>query len=110
MHQLALAYSRAGLHAGHIAGPLGQAETGHAGRDGAGGDDQVLILIEIELIHHGAQQIGVNLSPGGDQAGADFYDDSHIADFLAFVVPDGNGIALGEGGWLSLVMSWDIHR
>ena len=32
---------------------------------------------EIELIDHGAQQVRVDLTAGGDEAGADFDDDSH---------------------------------
>jgi hypothetical protein len=30
------------------------------------------------LIDHGTEQVGVDLTTGGDQAGADFDDDSHV--------------------------------
>ena len=77
MHQLALPDGRAGLHAGDAAGPLAQPKSGDAGGDRAGSDDQILVLVEIELIDHGAQQVRVDLTSGSDEAGADFDDDSH---------------------------------
>ena len=58
-------------------GRLRSRQSGHARGDRAGGDDQILVLAEIELIHHGAQQVGVNLAAGSDKAGADFDDHSH---------------------------------
>ena len=77
MHQLALADGGAGLHAGHVAGALLEAESRHAGGDGARSHDQIFVLREIELIDHAAQQVDVDLPAGSDQAGADFDDDSH---------------------------------
>src|SRR5580700_4135682 len=106
MHELALAHGGAGLHAGYAGGALVQAQPGHARRDGAGGDDQVFVLAEIELIDHRAQQVGVNLAAGSDEAGADFDDDSHaIETFIFNGTPlTWNGIApeAGEGFRLCL--------
>ena len=65
------------LHARDSAGPLAQSQSRDTGRDGAGSDDQVLVFAEIELVHHSAHQVGVDLTAGCDQAGADFDDYSH---------------------------------
>ena len=52
-------------------------ETGHARSDGAGGDNQIFVFRKVELVDHSAKQIDIDLSPGGNKAGADFYDDAH---------------------------------
>jgi len=57
--------------------PLAKRKSGHPSGDSAGGDDQVFILAQIELIHHAAQQVCVDLTAGSDQAGADLNDNSH---------------------------------
>jgi hypothetical protein len=90
VHELALTNRRACLQARDVARPLVQSEVRHARGDRAGSDDQVFVLAEIELIHHGAQQVRVNLSARKDQTGTDFDDDSHAMEtFLS-----SNGIAL----------------
>jgi hypothetical protein len=61
------------------------------------------------LIHHGAQQVRVNLTAGGDEAGADFDDHSHECRLSGF---SENGIALGpaEGSPLLLHLSHSFSK
>ena len=77
VHQLALSHGCASLHSRHVRRALRQIEARDARGDGSRGDNQILVLGEIELVHHAAQTRGVDAATGSDQTGTHFYYDAH---------------------------------
>src|SRR5207248_9519952 len=78
VHQFALPYCGAGLHAWDAGWPFSQLQARDARGNRSRSDNQVLILGPIKLVHHAAQQIDIDLPVGSNEAGADFDDYSHV--------------------------------
>ena len=55
-----------------------KAEVSHAGGDGSGADDQILVAGKIELVDQRPHARGVDAAAGRDQTGTDFDDEAHV--------------------------------
>src|SRR5258708_9243839 len=119
MHQLALPDGGASLHAGNIGRALGQRQTGHTGGNRARRHDEIFVLGEVELIDHSTQQVGVNLPAWGNEAGTDFYDNSHmlicVPPFTFYSLPRNSILAsaappAGRDNISILTVEWDSGK
>ncbi len=63
---------------GTVAGRSLKAQMRHAGSNGSGADDQILVAGKIELIDQRPHARGVDAAAGRDQTGADFDDEAHV--------------------------------
>src|SRR5579872_1845493 len=97
MHELALADGGASLHSRNVVGALAEIQARHTGGYGAGGDDEVFVFREVELVDHTAKQVDIDLPSRGNETGADFDDHAHRNNFCW---PDSPFICLWQRpGW-----------